>query len=69
MINRFAGTRTVLNHRVESLGGMDITGRITGMAVAMGLGIWMASCGSIGEILWTGIGVFSLPWGFGLGWA
>ena len=68
VINRFADVRTVLGHGVGPLDGMDIAGSMAGVAVAVVLGIGVAGCCSIGEILWPGIGVLSLPWGFGLGW-
>ena len=47
---------------------MNIAGKMAGVAQAVVLGIRVAGCCFIGEILWTGIGVLSIPWGFGLGW-
>ena len=67
MMNRFAHAGTVLGHGVGPLDGVDITGRMVGVALAVVLGIMVAGCCFIGEILWTGIGALSLPWGFGLG--
>ena len=67
VINRFADVRTVLGHGVGPLDGMDITGSMAGVAVPVVLVIRVAGCCSIGEILWTGIGLLSLPWSFGHG--
>ena len=66
-INRLANVGTVLGHGIGPLGEIDITDRMAGVAVAVVLGIRVAGCSSIGEILWTGTGVLPLPWGFGLG--
>ena len=57
-----------MDHGVGPLAGVNTTGRMAGVTVAVVLGIRVAGCFSLGEILWAGIGVLSLPWDFGLGW-